>query len=400
MKRFNRTRLALLSAAGLIGGLGAIALVLGAVGVLAGPSPAALQAIGAIPVCTNCNIVVVSKDAGAANYTTVEEAMAYVAGQPHDAGNLWLVYIAPGTYDLAADAVDEPLQMLEYVDIQGAGEGVTTLTRGGGDTNPFGDISSATVVGADNAELRFLTVENTGGFAYATGILSIGAAPRLSHVTAIASGGAVSSFGVYNLNFSSPVMTDVTATASGGATSFGVINNTSSSPVMTDVTATASGSTGASTGVANFSSSSPTMTNVTATASGSGNSYGVNNLSSSSPMMSNVTATASGGGTFSAGVFNTNNSAPTIHRSRIEGSGSTSNYGIRNSSTPVTITIDASQIIGTTATISNTDAGYTVRVGDSLLDGDAVSDTGTFVCAASYNQDYEVLTTVCLDPTP
>ena len=84
------------------------ALVLGAAGALAGPSPSALQAPGAIPACAGCNVVLVSKDPAAAEYTTVEEALAYIATQTHDADHPWLVYVAPGVYELEA-----PLQMLE-----------------------------------------------------------------------------------------------------------------------------------------------------------------------------------------------------------------------------------------------------------------------------------------------
>ena len=64
---------------------------------------------------------------------------------------------------------------------------------------------------------------------------------------------------------------------------------------MTDVTATATDGTDSSYGVYN-DSSSPTMNNVTATATGGTSSYGVYNIASS-PTMNNVTATATGGST-------------------------------------------------------------------------------------------------------
>jgi hypothetical protein len=88
------------------------------------------------------------------------------------------------------------------------------------------DPSSATVSGQDNAELRLLTVENTGGGNNGMAIYNDQAAPRLLRVTAGASGSAVS-LGVYN-GSSSPTMTDVTASASGGFSSYGVLNASSS----------------------------------------------------------------------------------------------------------------------------------------------------------------------------
>lgn len=55
--------------------------------------------------------------------------------------------------------------------------------------------------------------------------------PRLTLVTATATGGTNGNIGVYNYNNSSPVMTNVTATASGASYSYGVYND-SSSPVI------------------------------------------------------------------------------------------------------------------------------------------------------------------------
>jgi hypothetical protein len=71
------------------------------------------------------------------------------------------------------------------------------------------------VSGASDAELRHLTVENTGGgSAGAVAIFNDSASPRLSNVTATAAG-AESNQGVVNAG-SSPTMTDVSATAEGG----------------------------------------------------------------------------------------------------------------------------------------------------------------------------------------
>jgi hypothetical protein len=69
--------------------------------------------------------------------------------------NPYLLKIEPGVYDLGAAP---GLVMKPWVDVEGSGEGVTTLTATGG--VPWTD---ATVQGASNAELRFLTVKNTGG---------------------------------------------------------------------------------------------------------------------------------------------------------------------------------------------------------------------------------------------
>ena len=95
------------------------------------------------------------------------------------ASKLYLLKIEPGVYDLGTGE----LVMKQHVDIEGSGESVITVTSVGSASTDTG-----TVVGADNAELHFLTVENTGGNTEAIAIRNLSAAPRLTFVTAIASG--------------------------------------------------------------------------------------------------------------------------------------------------------------------------------------------------------------------
>jgi hypothetical protein len=121
----------------------------------------------------------------------------------------YLIRIEPGSYDVGSSSV----QMKEYVVIEGAGEGVTTIT---GNVNMA---SSGVVNGADNAELRRLTVVNTSAMDYGYAIYNSECSPAISFVTAQA-GQADHSCGVYNSGTSSniirPVMTNVSATVSGG----------------------------------------------------------------------------------------------------------------------------------------------------------------------------------------
>ncbi len=349
------------------------------------------------------NIKVVAKSGG--DFTTITAALNSIT-TASDA-NRYLIYVAPGVYT-------EQVTMKQYVDIEGAGELTTKITFSGSAAGTTG-----TLLGADNTELRFLTVENTGGNAHAKAIYNSGAAPCLTHVTASASGGTDNNCGVYNYA-SSPTMTDVTARASGGAYyNYGVSNYYSSSPTMTNVTARASGGTYYSYGVANFASSptmtnvtasasgktynhgvsncssSPTMTNVTASASGGKHSYGVYNNYYSSPTMTNVTVSASGG-TDNTGVYN-DSSLSTIANSVISGSGGTNNYGLYNyaSSGSYTVLVNNSQISGSNNTIYN-DSHFTTRVGASKLSGGAVSlGGGTVTCAGVYDEAYAFYASTC-----
>ena len=265
------------------------------------------------------NVLVVAKSGG--HYNTISAALASITD--NSASNRYMIWIAPGTYT-------ETVTMKSYVDIEGAGELATKITQTGN-----GSASTGTVVGANNAELRFLTVENTGGTDYdnATAIYNSSASPRLTHVTANASGGITNNRGIYNTT-SSPTMTEVTATGLGGWYAYGVYNYFSS-PTMTNVTATSSGGT-YNYGVRNDSSST-TMTNVTATGSGGYENYGVHNVSSSLTM-TGITAIASGGGN-NYGVYNTNLSSPTMTNVVATASaGTNNNYGVYNKDSSPTMT--------------------------------------------------------------
>jgi hypothetical protein len=149
----------------------------------------------------------------------------------------YLIYIEPETYDLG----NRTLQMKPYVDIQGSGELNTTITS----TVSSDSGAAGTVEGADNTELRFLTVQSTSTPSVQDiriSILNDSGSPRLTHVSAETTG-ADNSFhiGVSNTGNSRPTMTDVTASASGNSDNVGV-QISGGSTTMTDSTASASGS--------------------------------------------------------------------------------------------------------------------------------------------------------------
>jgi hypothetical protein len=246
--------------------------------------------------------------------------------------NTCLLKIMPGVYNLGTTT----MSMQPYIDIEGSGENVTILQ---GNVNNW----SGLVSGANNAELRFLTLNN------------------------IASGTSV---GVSN-GTASPRLTNVTISASAG-TSWNIgVNNTSASPILTNVTisTTASGS-GWSIGIENRSGSAPVMTNVKIDATGSSSwNIGVDSVSSS-PIMRNVTITAMTSGGWGIGV-------------------DTSLYNVTDTST---IKIHSSVIKGTDS-ISN-GAGVTTYIANTQLDG-SVSNSGTLTCVGAFKGNYAVTTSNC-----
>lgn len=296
------------------------------------------------------NVVTVAKSGG--QYTDIQTAIDSIDDE--SANNPYLIYIAPGTY-----TVTSGITMKSYVSIQGSGEETTIIT--GAISGASYGAPSTVIIGANNASLENLTVENTGGELSSYAISNTSASPQLHNLTIKASGGSASVVGISNSATSAPDMLNITINVSGGNTCNGVSNsssspvmsnimittggvgnshgvyNTQSSPIMNNVTAFVQGGTFSSGyGVRNSNSSSPIMNNVTAVSiGGSYNNYGINNDSSSLPIMNNITAKATGG-QYSYGVYN-NDADPVITNLRATASGgSKGNYGIFNtSSAPV-----------------------------------------------------------------
>jgi hypothetical protein len=152
------------------------------------------------------NTVIVAKSGG--DFNTITAALSSITTASDT--NRYLVKVMPGVYT-------ETVTMKQYVDIEGSGELATRITFSGNASGTTG-----TLVGANNAEVRFLTVSNTGGASYAIAIYNNSAAPRLTHITAKASGGT-SNFSISS-NSSSPTMSNVTANASGGTYNYAVRN--------------------------------------------------------------------------------------------------------------------------------------------------------------------------------
>lgn len=125
------------------------------------------------------------------------------------AADPWLLKIEPGIYDIGLGT----LVMKPFVDIEGSGEGMTTI-RGAG--NPLLAPEEPTVLGADNAELRFLTVESVGGTS-TLGMQATGTSPRLTHVTVQASGASLYNSALRSYNGANPAITDATLSADGYA---------------------------------------------------------------------------------------------------------------------------------------------------------------------------------------
>ena len=303
------------------------------------------------------NVIVVAKSGG--DYSSVQKALSSIGD--NSPTNRYLVWVAPGIYT-------ETVTMKQYVDIEGAGEMSTRIVNTSG-------TGGAILLGASNAELRYLTVESKGANLTAA-ILNANASPSLLHVTVICSPLAGNGTGTGNTDGTSP---DI-------AQFFGIRNTGGSAPVMVDVTVSATVGLSAL-GYAMYNDgSSPTMKDVTISIAG-GNiiNYGVYNNNSSVTMKDVTISTL--GGTGNYGVYN-NNSSLTMKDGTVTSTGTgISNYGAGS------VTIDDSTITTPSTTIYNS-TSYVTHVGASKLEGGPVS--GSLVtCAAVYDENYTFYPNTC-----
>jgi hypothetical protein len=332
--------------------------------------------------------------ANIATFTSPVTAMARIGtwcGTPSKT-NPCLIKILPGNYNLGSAS----LTMQPYVDIEGSGEAVTFISSALNSPTLAGVVN-----GADNSEIRFLTVTNTfAGTGSGVAIANKSQSPKITHVTAIVSG-AMTSYALYNSG-SAPTLNNVTALV-GGLTGYGVYN-TAASPAMNNVSVTATASF-ESFGVYDSGSSSPTMDGVTIKTDGHF-SNGVYNAQSS-PNMTNVNVTTRGLNSY---AMTNISSAPVMNDVIISALPGTNGYGVSNESSTLTmsnvtvsttgrsscvsnhsstVTADRSTIVGGI----NNDASSTMKIGGSRLVGGAVGDGAT--CAASYDGNFVALGANC-----
>lgn len=125
------------------------------------------------------------------------------------ATNRCMLKIMPGVYDIGTSS----LQMVSYVDIEGSGENVTKIT-GAVDNPDWFYITLGLVYGADNAEIRALTIENSSAGNQTVAMINEGVSPKVTNVTLIVSAGG-QPYGMYN-SMSNTIMNNVTVNALGG----------------------------------------------------------------------------------------------------------------------------------------------------------------------------------------
>jgi hypothetical protein len=364
------------------------------------------------------------------------------------ATNRYLLKIEPGDFDLGpGELVAKP-----FVDIEGSGEGATRIIGHGADNS-----THATLQGADDCEIRFLTIENHGGANVSQAIRNQDASPSFVHVTVRVSGNgagvgmrnvdsaprllsttiavlpapghysygilsespiavidppsltAVDSvieargtsyvYGVWSSNTSPSIRGGSVSAIGGGAT--GVYTSWLGSVRLEDVDILAETGYSSAVGVDNQGSGHPRLHNVRVRARGGATSYvaGIVTNGGDIEIEDSTILADSTGGSSTLGLDNEGTNAM-IFRSTIRARGGNDpygNYGLWNSSFPGgTIEIHGSVIEGAKASVLNLANKYILNVGNSQLIGPVDNQNGsTSTCVGAYDGNFQPLDATC-----
>ena len=297
------------------------------------------------------------------------------------ATNPYLLIIEPGIYNIGTSS----FQMKSHVDVEGSGETVTTI-RGNIDSNTAGVVN-----GADNAALRSLTVENTGGGVTCVAIYNSSVSPRITFVTVKAGASSKCSYGILN-NAASPQMSMVYVEAYGATLNRAISNGAASSPSMNYVTAHASGA-GTNTALHNTgSNTAPQMSNVVATASGGETAIAFHSSNFATPIMTDSTFTASGATSFNWGIQAESSATLSLSNVTSRGFSGGAGIGLYIYSTGGSAEIRRSLLSGVDYSIRNDSSSNSVCIGASQLKGTV---SGTLTCIHCYDDSYTGLNSSC-----
>jgi hypothetical protein len=308
----------------------------------------------------------------------------------------YVLKLDPGTYNLGPTM----LVMKPYVDIEGSGQGSTTIIGPGNNDSSY---HTAIVQAAAFAELRNVQVASQGQSAQAASvgiyIPSSAGYAVLRDVTVVASG-AQGTYGIRNVG-TNPTLEDVTITVAGdGLHSFGFHSSAVFAfPTLRRVVINNTGSSYYATGIYSDGISAPLeMRNLEISVNTTGyanygiyiDSYG---SSSASYLLTDSLVTASGASSASFGVLLTlSNGTFNVSGTTIKAAAAPFSWGAYLLSGAYGMSFNRCEVSGASNSIVSSGAGH-IDVGSTHLVG-SVSGT-TFRCAGAYNANYAPLNSTC-----
>jgi len=171
--------------------------------------------------------VVISPIPGNPQASANQIVAALAAITDNSSAKPYLIKIEPGVYDFA----DQSLVMKPFIDVEGSGRSVTFLIADGRDT-----LFSGTVIGADDATLREVTVESRGNGTetHAVGVYLAGVDTRIHDVAVRSTYATLGSDGIY-MRGGAPHISRTEIEVRGSLTPSGVAIESDSAAVLDDV---------------------------------------------------------------------------------------------------------------------------------------------------------------------
>lgn len=310
------------------------------------------------------NVIIVAKSGG--QFSSIQAAMNSITSA--SATNRYLVWVAPGTYD---EAVGVP----DYVDLQGAGEGLVTIAP---------SASSGFVVNTGiNVSIRDLSVQSSSrGIA-----LGIG---ELRNVTCVVNT-ATDSFptGIFAGNVDAHHVTVHVTSTQPGFRSVGLLAN-GDAITLHDVHVDVQTAAQTAMGMQLESPAAVTSSSFSATST-AGQAVGMNVVNGAS--LNDVTVVATGN-TAAVGIDRNSSvsfgpSVTLVRNSNVSAEGAGSTIGVRN--TLGIVEVQHSRIVAAGSTVTT---GGTMRVAHSVLAGGSASGGG-LKCAAVVDENYDFFASSC-----
>jgi len=311
----------------------------------------------------------------------------------------WLLKIEPGIFDIGTT----PLQMRSWVDMEGSGIGVTTI-RG----NVFlvqNSNYTATLHGADNAELRLLTVEALGDPAGAIAMANYYASPRLYRVKFTTYTGSATGtvWGIRNFS-SAPLIEEcevnVTRPSAPNTTAYGLVfigNNIPLPAGRSSFLRSKIAVSGASTTYGVYLQNAQIINQIRESrvdVTGSTTTYGLYAVSTGQwvgheSLQIQNSEISSGGSTFTSyGIFFDSEVLMDldIRDSKVRGYMAPTTYGILQTGSPGTtgISLQGASIVGLTKTIG---ASANISVASTFLNGGPITSLAWLGCMGVWDEN-------------
>ncbi len=301
----------------------------------------------------------------------------------------WLVKVEPGIYDLG----ESSLLLREWVDVEGSRN---TVIRGHGRD----DIYGGTVVGANDSELREVTVETDGmGLVPAVvGVFLPNVGTRLHRVRVVSRNGVEGSDAIF-IRGGSPKLTEVEVVASGSAFASGIVIDEAGSPAIANSTIEVSGATSTNRGILvqeACAGGEPLLNSVRITVQGGEKAYGIVGRYKIRPepiVLDSTIIRVSSGKMENVGVVFTKGAGlMRLIGCVVEASGAGS-HGVWTKVGGAGVTVTGSEVSGETASVAGIGGAGVVSVASSVLRG-GPAGIGT-VCAGVTDEAYAFYPSTC-----